>query len=71
MLVGNGGEDETPSDSGLLLGGAWDRLFGRQVLYVFVKSPACKSVGFSRCDRFSWIRNNDDISVEQGFCIGV
>jgi hypothetical protein len=45
--------------------------FGSQLLPVFVKSPACKSIGFSRCDRFSWIRDNDDISSEQGFCVGV
>jgi hypothetical protein len=64
------GQDEPPSDPGLLLGGFGNGLFNSALLPVFIKSPACKSVGFSRCDRFSWIRNNDDVSSEQGFRVG-
>jgi hypothetical protein len=64
-------KDEPPSaGTRLLLGGAGNGLLGSEILPVFVKSPACKSVGFSRCDRFSWIRNNDDIGSEPGFRVG-
>jgi hypothetical protein len=62
--------DEPPSDSGLFLGGVADRLLGSSLLFVSIKSPACKSIGFSRCNRFSGVRDNYDISSEPGFRVG-
>ena len=65
MLVGNGGEDETPSDSGLLLGGVFKRLSDRALLPVFIKSPACRGLGFSRVNRMLRLRDNATPRVEQ------
>lgn len=55
--------NEHPFGPGLLLGRSGDRLSCSKILPVFIKSPACKSVGFSRCDRFSWVWDNNDISA--------
>ena len=62
--------DEPPPVS-VFRGGTGDRLLGRNILPLFVKSPACKSLGFGRCNRFVRVYDNDGSSVREELGRGV